>query len=279
LLSRPQTRYAAALAVILGQYAFVIGVGLGWLWLAYRGWLVFVTSVASVIDDRGFSGYAGEMLALCGLFFAVVVFASLRIHVEPFDIQGVPVTAEREPRLFELISDVTSAVGVPPPDVVYVSLGFELDAVDGGGSWRTGPQRAFVIGLPMLHRLTEVEVRTLMTLQAAHWLPYQHRIGRLVRRLEHTAGWRVLSGERTTSRDNLRCGSSGRSDRRSGSSATWSGQRSSNKRRGTRTYRQRIDRLSGQPACISMPCSRAMPRSPRTGLSDAVDGGSQSHPE
>jgi Zn-dependent protease with chaperone function len=108
-----------------------------------------------------------------GMSLALFIFALfIRVSVP----EGYELTAEEAPELFRLISQIGSALAAPKPHKVILTGDINAAVVDLPRFALFGSRRWLIIGLPLLHLLSQDEVRALLAHEFAH---FSRRHGRL----------------------------------------------------------------------------------------------------
>jgi heat shock protein HtpX len=114
-----------------------------------------------------------------------VLGGSILIAIVPrrlrFEAPGMRVTREQQPRLFDLVAGEAEAAGEPMPDEVYLTL--EANAAVTQAS-RT--RRVLIIGLPLLHILSEREARGVIAHEFGHYRGGDTRLGPWIYRTRET---------------------------------------------------------------------------------------------
>jgi Zn-dependent protease with chaperone function len=169
---------AAAVALTAGFYALAVAVVAALLAVAVVPWV---------------AGHGNPFISIT----AFVLAGSIAVGVAPrrhrFAPPGVRVTHETQPDLVSLIDDEAAAAGERPPDEVYVT--FEVNAaVTEAGRGR----RVMIVGLPLLHLVSERGLRSVIAHELGHYAGGDVRLGPWI--------WRTRSAiartvERLTSGD------------------------------------------------------------------------------
>jgi heat shock protein HtpX len=167
-------RFAAAIALTIGFYVLAIAIAGACLAVAILPWV--------------FNGSNNLWLTCIGGFLGLSVLSALAPRRLRFEPSGVRVTASAQPRLHALIGEQVEAAGGRPPDEVYATLEVNAAVTEAGG------RRIMVVGLPLLHQLSERELRSVIAHELGHYAggdtklgPWIHRtraaIGRTIQRL------------------------------------------------------------------------------------------------
>jgi Zn-dependent protease with chaperone function len=130
-------RIAAAAALTVGFYVLVLALA-----LAIVPWMV---------------GHGNPLIAIAG----GVLGAWLLVGIAPpryrFAPPGVSLSRGSQPRLVTLIADEARACGAAEPDDVYATFDVDAYAADAGHA-----RRVMVVGLPLLHLLSERGLRAVV---------------------------------------------------------------------------------------------------------------------
>ena len=106
----------------------------------------------------------------------------------PFVAPGLRITREQQPRLFELIEAEARAGGEAMPDDIYLTL--DDNAAVAQVSRR---RRVLVLGLPLLHILSERQLRGVLAHEFGHYSGGDTRLGPWIYRTRETIGRTVAS--------------------------------------------------------------------------------------
>ena len=132
-------RFAAAIALTIGFYLLALVLVAGLLALAILPWSTRRRNI---------------WLTITALFLGGSILSRSSRAGCGSQTPGPKITEADEPRLIELIADEAKAAGEPVPDDVYLTL--EANAAVTQAS-RT--RRVLIVGVPLLHILTERELR------------------------------------------------------------------------------------------------------------------------
>jgi Zn-dependent protease with chaperone function len=167
-------RFAAAIALTIGFYVLALVLGVGLLAFAVVPW--FVPGPQNIFVSFGSLVLGGSILV------AIVPRRS------PFVAPGLRITRDQQPRLFELIEQEARAGGEEVPDDVYLTL--EDNA---GVAQVSRRRRVLVLGLPLLHILTERQLRGVLAHEFGHYSGGDTRLGPWIYRTRETIGRTVAA--------------------------------------------------------------------------------------
>ena len=167
-------RFAAAIALTIGFYVLALVLGVGLLAFAVVPW--FVPGPQNIFISFGSLVLGGSIL---------LAIVPRRI---PFVAPGLRITREQQPRLFELIEAEARAGGEAMPDDVYLTLDDNA-----GVAQVSRRRRVLVLGLPLLHILSERQLRGVLAHEFGHYSGGDTRLGPWIYRTRETIGRTVAS--------------------------------------------------------------------------------------
>jgi heat shock protein HtpX len=150
-------RLAAAIALTAGFYALAFTITAALLAVAVLPWI---------------AGHGNPFVSITALVLAGSIAVAVASRRHRFTPPGVRVTAESQPRLVALIEEEAEAAGEPPPGEIYVT--FEVNAaVTEAGRGR----RVLIVGLPLLHLVSERGLRSVIAHELGHYAGGDTRLG------------------------------------------------------------------------------------------------------
>lgn len=145
---------------------------------ATLGYLYIALVVAAIVAGCILlfrAGAAGLAVLLAGLLLVILVSLWVTITVR----EGRRVSRDEAPRLFRAIDRARAHLRAPEVDVVVLSADLNAAVLERPRFGVFGPRvRYLVVGLPLLHAMTEPEVRAILAHEFAH-LSRQHNHGHL----------------------------------------------------------------------------------------------------
>jgi Zn-dependent protease with chaperone function len=162
-------RYAAAIALTIGFYVLALAIGLGLLAFAIVPWAT--------------SAPQNLWLSITALFLGGSILFAIVPRRLQFDVPGLKVTANEQPELFALVEAEAQAAGEPMPEDVYLTL--EANAAV---RQTTRGRRALIVGVPLLHILSERELRGVIAHEFGHYSGGDTRLGPWIYRTRETIG-------------------------------------------------------------------------------------------
>jgi Zn-dependent protease with chaperone function len=162
-------RYAAAIALTIGFYVLALAIGLGLIAFAVVPWAT--------------SAPQNLWLSITALFLGGSVLVAIVPRRLEFDVPGLKVTANEQPELFALVEAEAKAAGEPMPQDVYLTL--EANAAVRQTS---RGRRALIVGVPLLHILSERELRGVVAHEFGHYSGGDTRLGPWIYRTRETIG-------------------------------------------------------------------------------------------
>ena len=155
-------RFAAAITLTIMFYVLALAITAALLAVAIVPWVM---------------GHGNPFISITGMVLAGTIVVAVLPRRGAFTPPGVRVTRETQPRLLALIEDEAAAAAEHPPDEVYVT--FEVNAaVD-----ELGPRRrVMIVGLPLLHLVSERGLRAVIAHELGHYAGGDTRLGPWIHR-------------------------------------------------------------------------------------------------
>jgi heat shock protein HtpX len=155
-----------AVAMIIGYYAFSVGMIVGLLVASY-----FMLMLS------GFAGPAAIIPAMFTGAAAIAIFFSIFPRFDRFRPPGVRVRRESQPKLFEVISEVAKMTGQRVPDSVHVMPAINAWVTERGGFMGLGRRRYLGIGLPLFSLMTVSQLEAVLAHEFGHFYNGHMRLG------------------------------------------------------------------------------------------------------
>ena len=174
------TRAMLAVALMIGFYTLALALIAGLLYIPYAEWR--------------YLGRVHFQLALaCGALAFAIAMAMVP-RPDRFEPPGPELTADTQPRLFQLVEDVARATAQESPRDVYLLPDVNAFVSHRGGVMGIGSRRVMGLGLPLLQGLTTQQLRGVIAHEFGHYVggdvalaPWVHKtraaIGRAIERL------------------------------------------------------------------------------------------------
>src|SRR5689334_9433120 len=159
-------RFAAAIALTIGFYVLALVIGLGLIVGPVLGWA---------------NGAGNIWLTITAFFLGGSILWAIVPRRLKFEAPGLSVTQADQPELFALVSEEAKAAGEPMPDDVFLTL--EANAAVRQTS---RGRRALIIGVPLLHILSERELRGVIAHEFGHYSGGDTRLGPWIYRTRET---------------------------------------------------------------------------------------------
>lgn len=159
-------RLAAAIALTIGFYTLALLIAGGLLALAILPWVL--------------GSGSNIFVTITCFFLGVTILIAIFPRRNRYQPSGVRLTAENEPRLLSLIDEEARATGAEAPDEVYATL--EVNAAVA----QTRGRRVMIVGLPLLHVLSERGLRGIIAHEFGHYAGGDTRLGPWI--------WRTYDG-------------------------------------------------------------------------------------
>jgi Zn-dependent protease with chaperone function len=162
-------RVAAAIALTIGFYLLALVIAGALLAAAILPWV--------------FGGHNNLWVTLTGVIAGITILVAIFPRRLRFETPGVRVTAGDQPALVALIEEESGALGMDPPDELYVN--FEVNAaVTQAGRGR----RVMIVGLPLLQFLSTRGARGVVAHELGHYAGGDTRLGPWIYRTRETIG-------------------------------------------------------------------------------------------
>jgi Zn-dependent protease with chaperone function len=162
-------RFAAAIALTIGFYVLALVLAVGLLAFAIVPWL---TSAPQNI-----------FLSFTALFLGSSILIAIVPRRIRFEAPGPKITPAQEPRLFGLVGEEARAAAEPLPDDVYLTM--EANAAVAQVGRR---RRVLIVGIPLLHILSERQLRGVLAHEFGHYSGGDTRLGPWIYRTRETIG-------------------------------------------------------------------------------------------
>jgi heat shock protein HtpX len=162
-------RFAAAIALTVGFYALALTVVGALLALAIVPWVV--------------NGHSNVFVTASAALFAVTILVAIFPRRGSYEAPGVRITAADQPRLLALIEDEARGCGERPPDEVYATLEANAGVTEIGRG-----RRVMIVGLPLLHLLSERGFRAVIAHEFGHYAGGDTRLGPWIYRTREAIG-------------------------------------------------------------------------------------------
>jgi Zn-dependent protease with chaperone function len=185
----PSTGRLPAGPSLAGRFAAAIALTIGFFTLAIL--IIALLLVVAVVP--WLTGHPNLFVTLPALVLAWTVLTGVvprRLHFSP---PGPRLTAEDQPRLHALVREEAQAAGERMPDEVYATLDAQAAVT------QHGRRRMLILGLPLLHILTERQLRAVVAHELGHYTGGDTRLGPWLQRTYDMIG-RTLHGLATRRR-------------------------------------------------------------------------------
>jgi len=141
--------------------------------------LLLALAAACVILPLELVGFASKhlgagtlqslMLLAVGAILAIVILWSLIPQRETFEPFGLQIKLQSHPRLEQLLKEVTTCLGEPMPDEIYLTSDANAGVSERGGFLGIGSSRVMCLGLPLMVVMSESELRATVAHECAHF--------------------------------------------------------------------------------------------------------------
>ena len=151
-------RFAAAIALTIGFYTLALAMAAALLAVAILPWAL--------------GGGGNVWLSITGLVLGVSILVAIFPRRARFEPPGVRLTDAEQPRLMALIGDEARACDEQPPDEVYATFEVNAAVLEVGRH-----RRVMIVGLPLLHLVTERGLRGVIAHELGHYAGGDTRLG------------------------------------------------------------------------------------------------------
>jgi Zn-dependent protease with chaperone function len=176
-------RAVLALLLMVGFYAFAVGISAALLWIPYAE-IVYLKR----IDPK--------IAAVCVGAAGTILWA-LVPRRDRFEPPGPRLTAADAPQLFRAIEEVARATNQPRPEDVYLLNEVNAWVTHRGGVMGFGSRRVMGVGLPLMAGLTNQELRAVIAHEFGHYSSGDVALGPWIYKTRAAIG-RAVAGVRQT---------------------------------------------------------------------------------
>jgi Zn-dependent protease with chaperone function len=159
-------RFAAAIALTIGFYVLALAIAAALLAVAILPWVAH---------------HGNPFLTITGLVLGVSVLVAIFPRRHRFEAPGLRVSEEDQPGLLALVREEADAAGEPMPDEVYLTLDANAAVTEAGRG-----RRVLIVGMPLLHILSERELRGVLAHEFGHYTGGDTRLGPWLHRTHST---------------------------------------------------------------------------------------------
>jgi heat shock protein HtpX len=160
-------RFAAAIALTIGFYVLALVLAAALIAGPILGWVV--------------GGRGNIWLTITGLFLGFSILFAIVPRRLRFEAPGLEVGQGDQPRLLELVRHEADAAGEPMPEDVYLTCEANASVTQAS---RT--RRVLIVGIPLLHILSERELRGVLAHEFGHYSGGDTRLGPWIYRTRAT---------------------------------------------------------------------------------------------
>ena len=162
-------RFAAAIALTIAFYALALTMAAGLLAVAILPWV--------------FNGHNNLWVTVTGAVLGGSILVAIFPRRDRFTAPGVLLTSETQPRLLQLIDEEAEACGEQPPDDVCATFEVNAAVMEAGRH-----RRVMIVGLPLLHLVTERGLRSILAHEFGHYAGGDTRLGPWIYRTREAIG-------------------------------------------------------------------------------------------
>ena len=128
--------------------------------------------LAVAILPWALTGGGNLWVTITGLVLGVSILVAIFPRCARFEPPGVRLTDAEQPRLMTLIDDEARACDEQPPDEVYATFEVNAAVLEVGRR-----RRVMIVGLPLLHLVTERGLRGVIAHELGHYAGGDTRLG------------------------------------------------------------------------------------------------------
>jgi Zn-dependent protease with chaperone function len=165
-------RFAAAIALTIGFYVLALALAAALIGLPILGFM---------------NGRFNLWLSLTCLFLGGSILYAIVPRRLRFSDPGPKITETDEPQLMKMIAEEAKAAGEPVPEDVYLTM-----EVNAAVMQRSRTHRVMIVGIPLLHILTERQVRGVIAHEFGHYSGGDTRLGPWIYRTRETIGRTIV---------------------------------------------------------------------------------------
>lgn len=162
-------RFAAAIALTIAFYVLALLIAGALLAVAVLPWV--------------FNGSSNIWVTVTCAFLGGSVLWAILPRRLPFAPPGVRLTRESQPRLLKMIDEEAQAAGERTPDEVYATLEVNAGVLEVGRH-----RRVMIVGLPLLHLISERGLRSVLAHEFGHYSGGDTRLGPWIYRTREAIG-------------------------------------------------------------------------------------------
>jgi heat shock protein HtpX len=165
-------RFIAAIALTIGFYALALAIALSLIGLPIYGWVE--------------AGKGNIWLTIFALVTGVSILAALVPRALEFEPPGPWIEPRDEPRLMAAVEEMARSTGQPMPDETYVTLQVNAAVTEVPNGLLRPRRRVLIVGLPLLHLLTERGLSGVLAHEFGHYAGGDTRLGPWIWRTRET---------------------------------------------------------------------------------------------
>jgi heat shock protein HtpX len=176
-------RFTAAIALTIAFYVLALAIALALIGLPVYGWVE--------------AGRGNVWVTIFGVVTGLTILAAIVPRRLPFTPPGPTLEASDQPRLIAAVEEVARDVGQELPGETYATLEVNAAVAEVSNGFLRGRRRVLIIGLPLLHLLSERGFRGVLAHEFGHYAGGDTRLGPWIWRTRETIGRTIdqLTGE------------------------------------------------------------------------------------
>lgn len=167
-------RFAAAIALTIGFYVLALAIALALIGIPVFAWI-----------ERGSFNI---WLTIFGVITGVSILVAIVPRRLPFTPPGPPIDAAGQPRLMTAVEQVAADAGQSEPEETYATLEVNAAVTEVSNGFLRGRRRVLIVGLPLLHVVSERAFRGVLAHEFGHYAGGDTRLGPWIWRTRETIG-------------------------------------------------------------------------------------------
>jgi Zn-dependent protease with chaperone function len=167
-------RFAAAIALTIGFYTLALAVAAALIGGPIYGWVE--------------AGRGNIFVTIFGIVTGVSILVAIFPRRMPFTPPGPRIDASDQPRMMAAVDEVARDLRQDMPSETYVTFEVNAAVTEVANGFLRGRRRVLIIGLPLLHVLSERGFRGVLAHEFGHYAGGDTRLGPWIWRTRETIG-------------------------------------------------------------------------------------------
>lgn len=124
-------------------------------------------------------GISLRLTAFCIIAGGIILW-SIIPRIDIFEQPGILLSAEQQPTLFTIVSDIASQTGQTLPREIYVTNEMNAWVTHRGGFLGLGSKKVLGIGLPLVELLTDLQFKAVLAHEFGHFYSGDTKLGPII---------------------------------------------------------------------------------------------------